>query len=204
MSMHNQGDRRRRRHFSGYLPRVGKKQRWTAGLTAVLVGGVIFGNCRASEITSPSFSSRSKPSVSSIAKVSRSATPTQKTTATLVMDPIVTNPCNGEGVTVDGQTILTLTSQTSASGNFHVTMETVTKGKGVAALTGTDYVIDSRDFTETELGPATETTTLHKQVYNSQGTLPNFVNHKTMHVTVNALGVPSATVANGPGPLCNG
>lgn len=202
MSMHNQRDRRRRRHFSGYLPRVGKKQRWTAGLTAVLVGGVIFGNCRASEITAPNFKSKATTQTQRPKhrpEISRSMIGHERNT--FPMGPHETNPCDGSPIIMDGSTTVSLHTSVSTTGQTHMYVVTRTTAKAQRnreIVTDDDiWTANSEDFSEVQLSPlqgsAQEMTVRSRDIFVSRGKSPNWARHNQYHITMNSNGEITAT-----------
>jgi len=108
----------------------------------------------------------------------------------------VTNPCTGEPVAINGtlDTIVQVTPD--ASGGFHDKIHTTSKGTGVGLFSATRYVYSEEfDSEMTVAGATTQTQTLN-HFLTSAGTADNFFFKMTLHLTVNAMGVPTASVDN--------
>jgi hypothetical protein len=110
-----------------------------------------------------------------------------------------TNPCFPSDVlNLSGDIHIVITTTASRSGGYRVNNHLDSELKGVSITTGTKYVNsenqDDEWFARAPF-PAVHTHT-YDFVLLSQSHTPNYVLHMTMHETVNASGVPTATVDN--------
>ncbi|MDQ3874170.1 MAG: hypothetical protein M3322_01270 [Actinomycetota bacterium] len=109
------------------------------------------------------------------------------------------NPCTpGDIVTVRGTLHIVYYVRSDGQGGFHVTQLVDEKGTGWSALTGMTYRASDRYSHSFYAGapfPVTDTLT-HDTVLASRGSAQNFLMTYEIHTTVNALGVPTATVEN--------
>ena len=118
------------------------------------------------------------------------------TTSTVIPAPSpILNPCNGESVDLSGNIHMTLGLTTDGSGGSHFRSHINNQGvSGIGATTGSRYQIPSTGDTSLYLGSATTfTMTLDNRVV-AQGSTPNFSFREVFHITIDANGVPAASV----------
>jgi len=104
-----------------------------------------------------------------------------------------------EPVALSGDMHIVVTSTSDNSGGYHMTTSSNTESvTGTGLISGLKYSSSTSDEDEWHAGtpyPQTHTMT-HNYVLNSQGGTANTVMKITFHVTVNANGIPTATVDN--------
>jgi hypothetical protein len=108
------------------------------------------------------------------------------------------NPCfPADVVNLNGDIHIVITTTTSAGG-YRVNNHLNSQLSGVSITTGTKYV--NSENKEDEWFAGAPFPAVHTQTYDfllvSQSNTPNYVLRMTMHETVNANGVPTATVDN--------
>jgi hypothetical protein len=112
---------------------------------------------------------------------------------------VQTNPCfPTDIINLSGDIHLVITTTTDGKGGYHVTNKLNSQLSGVSITTGTKYVNSEEKEDEWYARPPFPA--IHTHTYDfllvSQSSTPNYVLHMTMHETVNAQGVPTATVDN--------
>jgi hypothetical protein len=110
---------------------------------------------------------------------------------------VQTNPCfPTDVINLSGDIHVVITTTTDGKGGYHVTNKLNSQLSGVSITTGTKYVNSEEKEDEWYARPPFPA--IHTQTYDfllvSQSNTPNYVLHMTMHETVNAQGVPTATV----------
>jgi hypothetical protein len=111
----------------------------------------------------------------------------------------MTNPCNGEPIAMTGGRTLEVTRvDTSSNGGFHFLSKTTTNGRGTGLLGGTYTVLDVQNFEFDVNGgnDQSETSFVVASLVNAPVTTQDFILHSVVHITVNALGVPTSVVDN--------
>jgi phosphodiesterase/alkaline phosphatase D-like protein len=112
---------------------------------------------------------------------------------------VQTNPCfPTDVVNLSGDIHVVIASTGSKNGGYHMADQLNSQLSGVSITTGTKYVNDeNQGDTWTAVPPFP---VIHTHTYDflllSQSNTPNYVLHMTMHTTVTANGVPTATVDN--------
>jgi hypothetical protein len=110
---------------------------------------------------------------------------------------VQTNPCfPADVVNLSGDIHIVITTTADKRGGYHVTNSLNSQLSGVSITTGTKYVNSETkedDWYAAAPFPAVHTATYDFLLVAQNGT-PNYVLHMTMHETVTAGGVPSATV----------
>jgi hypothetical protein len=109
------------------------------------------------------------------------------------------NPCYPlDVVNLSGDIHVVITTTTDGKGGYHVTNKLNSQLSGVSITTGTKYV--NAEEKEDEWYARPPFPAIHTHTYDfllvSQSNTPNYVLHMTMHETVNAQGVPTATADN--------
>jgi hypothetical protein len=141
------------------------------------------------------------PVAVAVAAAVQAPTATAETVNTTMNIPanVRDNPCMpGDVVNTSGTLHIVLSTRTDSRGGHHVNMHTNEEGKGQSLTTGVSYLASEVRDESWYAGapfPTTHTTT-HSLLLVSQASTPNLVLRYTLHVTVNALGVPTATVEN--------
>jgi hypothetical protein len=110
---------------------------------------------------------------------------------------VQTNPCfPTDVINLSGDIHVVITTTTDGKGGYHVANKLNSQLSGVSITIGTKYVNSEEKEDEWYARPPFPA--IHTQTYDfllvSQSNTPNYVLHMTMHETVNALGVPTATV----------
>jgi hypothetical protein len=122
-------------------------------------------------------------------------------TTTHVPASVQTNPCfPTDVVNLSGDIHTVITTTTDSAGGYRVNTHINSQLSGVSIPpsipTGTKYV--NSENQEDEWYAGAPFPTVHTHTYDfllvSQSNTPNYVLHMTMHETVNAQGVPTATV----------
>jgi hypothetical protein len=141
--------------------------------------------------------------VALIATLALTAAAGSQAAATHVTTPfsiLMTNPCSGDDVTLNGSLDILLRATTSASGRSNFAVHQVIDASGTGTPSGTEYAAHQVDnFEENNVTSAngafevTETSNLH---LTTTGSDPNFVVHLTEHETVNANGEITAVTVN--------
>jgi hypothetical protein len=112
---------------------------------------------------------------------------------------VETNPCfPADVVNLSGDIHITITTTADKRGGYHVTNHLNSQLSGVSITTGTKYVnseTQDEDWYARAPWPAVHTHTYDFLLISNNGT-PDYVLHMTMHETVTAGGVPTATVDN--------
>jgi hypothetical protein len=110
---------------------------------------------------------------------------------------VQTNPCfPADVVNLSGDIHVTITTTADKRGGYHVTNHLNSQLSGVSITTGTKYVnseTQDEDWYARAPWPAVHTHTYDFLLVSNNGT-PDYVLHMTMHETVTAGGVPTATV----------
>jgi hypothetical protein len=112
---------------------------------------------------------------------------------------VQTNPCfAADVINLSGDIHIVITATADSAGGYRVDNHLNSQLSGVSITTGTKYV-NSEDQNE-EWYARPPFPSIHSHTYDfqllSQGDTPNYVLHMAMHETVNANGVPTATVDN--------
>jgi hypothetical protein len=112
---------------------------------------------------------------------------------------VQTNPCfPTDVVNLSGDIHIVITTTAASNGSYRVNNHLNSELKGISITTGTKYVNSENQDDEWYARPPFPT--VHTHTYDflllSQSDTPNYVLHMTMHETVNANGVPTATVDN--------
>jgi hypothetical protein len=112
---------------------------------------------------------------------------------------VQTNPCfPTDVVNLSGDIHIVITTTADSAGGYRVDNHLNSQLSGVSITTGTKYVNSENQDDEWYARPPFPT--IHSHTYDflllSQGNTPNYVLHMTMHETINANGVPTATVDN--------
>jgi hypothetical protein len=110
---------------------------------------------------------------------------------------VQTNPCfPTDVVNLSGDIHIVITTTADRRGGYHVTNSLNSQLSGVSITTGTKYVNSETQDEEWYAAPpfpAIHTHTYDFELISQSGT-DNYILHMTMHETVNAQGVPTATV----------
>ena len=117
-----------------------------------------------------------------------------------VPSSVQTNPCYpADVVNLSGDIHVVVATTADGRGGYHVKNHLNSQLSGVSITTGTKYV-NSEDQEDEWYAPAPPPAVpaVHTHTYDfllvSQSNTDNYVLHMTMHETVNAQGVPTATV----------
>jgi hypothetical protein len=107
------------------------------------------------------------------------------------------NPCfPTDVVNLNGDIHIVITTTADSAGGYRVNNHLNSQLSGASITTGTKYVNSENKEDEWYARPPYPA--IHTQTYDfllvSQSNTPNYVLHMTMHETVNAQGVPTATV----------
>jgi hypothetical protein len=110
---------------------------------------------------------------------------------------VQTNPCfPTDVVNLNGDIHIVITTTTTGNGSYRVNNHLNSQLSGQSITTGTRYVNSENKEDEWYARPPFPA--VHTQTYDfllvSQSGTPNYVLHMTMHETVTANGVPTATV----------
>jgi hypothetical protein len=115
-----------------------------------------------------------------------------------VPSSVQTNPCVPpvDVVNLSGDIHIVITTTADSGGGYRVNNHLNSLLSGASITTGTKYVNSENQEDEWYARPPFPT--IHTHTYDfllvSQSNTPNYVVHMTMHETVNAQGVPTATV----------
>jgi hypothetical protein len=112
---------------------------------------------------------------------------------------VVINTCKpGDIVNLSGDIHMVITTTADSSGGYHVTNSLNSKLSGASILTGLKYTNSTTKEEEWYAAPPFPATHTHTYEFElvSQTGFDNYVLHMTMHETVDANGVPTATVDN--------
>jgi hypothetical protein len=112
---------------------------------------------------------------------------------------VQTNPCfPTDVVNLSGNIHIVITTTSDRAGGYRVNNHLDSELKGVSITTGTKY--ENSENQDDEWFARPPFPAIHTHTYDfllvSQNNTPNYVLHMTMHETVNANGVPTATVDN--------
>jgi hypothetical protein len=123
----------------------------------------------------------------------------QTTQTTYPINIVVTNPCNGELVTLTGEGHVVVRFGSDSSGGIHLIDITNTMGplQGIAVPSGAVYRSNqtvSSTINDNGTTPQFEFTFVMSEELISQGSQPNFIEHTIVHATVNSNGLPTASV----------
>jgi hypothetical protein len=106
----------------------------------------------------------------------------------------IANSCTGETVYVEGTINTTVQVTVTSSGAFHNKVHNASKGHGLGIPSYDRYVYsEEMDSELTTSGAATETQTMN-HVLTSASSSDDLYLKMTFHLTVNGLGVPTASV----------
>jgi hypothetical protein len=115
---------------------------------------------------------------------------------------VVTNTCSpGDVVNLHGNIHIVISTTTDGSGGYHVidTLNSQLRGETVAPIQPVVRYVSAESQNDSwytgTVFPAVHTQTYDWTLVSQSGT-PNYVLHMTMHETVTANGVPTATVDN--------
>jgi hypothetical protein len=107
------------------------------------------------------------------------------------------NPCTpGDFVNFQGTLHMVMSVTTDTRGGYHVGMEKNWVLGGKSITTGIAYRGSQTKVESMYVGSGMTATTTDDIQLLSQGSSDNFLAHANTHVTVNAAGVPTATVDN--------
>lgn len=141
--------------------------------------------------------------VALLAVLTFGVTPAQATnvTNTTIHVPasVQTNPCfPTDVVNLSGDIHIVITTTADSNGGYRVNNHLNSQLSGISITTGTKYVNSENQDDEWYARPPFPT--VHTHTYDllllSQSNTPNYVVHMTMHETVDANGVATATVDN--------
>ena len=108
------------------------------------------------------------------------------------------NPCNKEWVNLSGQLHIVMYVRSDNQGGYHTTQQTNEAARGVGLTSGATYS-GSEEKSDSWYSrppfPQVHTTT-YSLVLASNGSEPNFLMKYDLHTTINAAGVPTASVDN--------
>jgi hypothetical protein len=110
----------------------------------------------------------------------------------------VASPCNSDVIAVTGTIHLLASSTSDGSGGFHVSfMDNVSGITGVGSLSGATYHGVGGDWFSGNVRPPFPVEFTQTDVFGliSAGSAPNFIMTDTLHITVNADGTLTASVA---------
>jgi hypothetical protein len=110
---------------------------------------------------------------------------------------VQTNPCfPTDVVNLSGDIHITITTTNDRRGGYHVTNHLNSQLSGASILTGLKYTNSTTNDEEWYARPPFPAVHTHTYDFElvSQTGFDNYVVHMTMHETVNANGVPTATV----------
>jgi hypothetical protein len=120
------------------------------------------------------------------------------------VDIFTTNICNGEDVEFTGTGHVLMTYSPAANGGTSVTAhENFSDVTGIGSF-GNTYVIPSAIDVSTVTNGATTVTGAGYLALISTGSAPNVLAHLTEHITLNANGVPTASITNITAEGCRG
>jgi hypothetical protein len=107
------------------------------------------------------------------------------------------NPCVGEPVALHGSLHLVLTVASDQAGGFHIGNHLNASYAGTGLVSGVPYRAsdNKQDVWNTRELPASHTTTMMTRLI-SQGGVGNAILFTTVTTTIDANGVPTATVGN--------
>ena len=110
----------------------------------------------------------------------------------------VFNPCNQEFVSLSGQVHILSSFTADASGGFHSVFHTNEQATGIGLTTSARYRFTwANDIAaSSQTPPPSEFTLTQQNNYISQGNVPNFLLHYTLHTTMNAQGQTASTIDN--------
>jgi hypothetical protein len=109
----------------------------------------------------------------------------------------VSIPCASDFVQLSGNVHFAMATTTDSTGGFHVISEFNPQGvSGVSTITGDKY--QGTGVTEQEFNtkPGYETTFVNRFFIIGQGPGNNYLVHETVHITINANGVPTVVFDN--------
>jgi hypothetical protein len=107
------------------------------------------------------------------------------------------NPCTPtDFVNFHGTLHMVMNVTTDTRGGYHVGMEKNWVLSGESVTTGIDYRGSQTDIDSVYIGSGMTTTTVDDIQLISQASTENFLAHANTHLSVNAAGVPTATVDN--------
>ena len=112
---------------------------------------------------------------------------------------VQTNPCYPmDIVNLNGDIHIVITTTADSNGGYRVDNHLNSQLSGASITTGTNYVNSQNQ--EDEWYARSPFPAIHSHTYDlllvSQSNTPNYIVHMTIHETVNAQGVPTATVDN--------
>lgn len=122
---------------------------------------------------------------------------TVTTNETIPFTGSITNPCNGDLVTFQGDMHVTNHMTTDASGGTHLKTHVNFQGvTGTGAPSGLNYNVRTtiNETVNDNDGPQTESTIISSVKLISQGSAPNYFLQIVFHITVNGNGVTTSTV----------
>src|SRR2546425_1175418 len=118
-------------------------------------------------------------------------------------EPTITNPCNGEDVNVSGNVHVTIGATIDGNGGIHLRIHIHNQDvSGIGVTTGSKYQIPTTSDSSAYFGSATTMTMTVNARAVAQGSTPNFSMREVIHVTIDANGVPRASIDN-PSMDCN-
>lgn len=117
----------------------------------------------------------------------------------LPLNTTVVDNCVGENVLVQGNVDVTIEQSADDAGGTHFHLHVVSKGKGIGLITLANYVYSTEVEDSFDM-PGPPQTISHELVLNHQlianGTFPNSYLRIRLHITLNAIGVPTAELAS--------
>lgn len=108
----------------------------------------------------------------------------------------VANPCVPEPVTINQPAFMHMVFHATITNNtLHFdTSDNTFNISGVGTVTGTNYTVSQTITDSLNIGPGADVTSIDDFHVISHGTPPNFTMHVTVHVAINANGVPTANI----------
>ena len=109
----------------------------------------------------------------------------------------VTNPCNGDDVVVQGQLSIDIQQNFDQTTGGHFDIHNLSKGTCVGVVSGANYTFSEETENSLQI-PGPPQTVAQDFVLNhlliANGNVPNFALRARLHTTLNAAGIPTASV----------
>lgn len=106
----------------------------------------------------------------------------------------LTNTCSGEVVAITGTLTTMVHTIVTESGNFHNSIHIISKGNGLAQISGTKYTYSEENYGDLNASGATTMTQILNHRLTSVGSTDNFFMSLRYHFTFTPNGVPTAMV----------
>ena len=111
---------------------------------------------------------------------------------------VISNPCNGDLVAIEGKLHLVFHTHEDAAGGSHIQIQLQEHGAGTGQTFGDTYSFSAdTDLVANTPSPGSETSQIVQIRLIGHGAAPNFIAGQVLHFTVNGVGDVTGVVDKG-------